>query len=502
MSNAQSRRPNLLLIVMDCVRASDFGTIPIPSRPMPETERLRAESVVFPRAVTTSSWTLPSHATLFTGLYPWEHGIHAKGSLALRPDTRTLSRALRELGYATISLSGNGFISPATGLGEGFDFTNWARWWEPYVRTAGLESSYPPLGSGSGAGTTSPTHENKLSRMIESALPSLLLRFPFLFDGFNRLATQLSGSNSSSYEVSPWIERRFEAWLKCQSMDTPVFGFINLIDAHDPYLTDPRIVRGLREWWRRSRVSQLRLDYYLGRWGSGESEFHILHQLYLEAIRRLDNRIGNLIRILKESGRWDNTLLILTSDHGNAFGEDGKMFHGLTVDDSVIRVPMWLRLPHGQFGGTEGLGWASLVDVYPTMLSAAGVSPMPISSGYPLQGLVRSKRPGPAIAVSDGIVERQHAKDWLPPQLFQALDRIQVAVYEDNCKGVLATTPEEFNVFALTPGRDRAEPVQDDQNKASNMLRVARGVVADMLIRPGRRRNTEIEQRLNSWGYF
>src|ERR1700693_5078851 len=110
------RRPDLLVVVMDCVRASDFpgGTSPVPG--MPTAEKLVRESIRFPRAISVAPWTIPSHASLFTGLYPWENGVHMLRELRLDPSVPTLAGMLAKAGYSTFSLSSNGFICPDIGL--------------------------------------------------------------------------------------------------------------------------------------------------------------------------------------------------------------------------------------------------------------------------------------------------------------------------------------------------------------------------------------------------
>src|SRR5215469_5335127 len=112
-------RPDLLLVVLDCVRAWDFPGGRSAIGPMPFVEGFRRESIHFPRAASVAHWTVPAHASMFTGLYPWEHGVHAKGKLKLDPSIPTVAGHLRDAGYRTLCLSANGLVSPGLGLTNG-----------------------------------------------------------------------------------------------------------------------------------------------------------------------------------------------------------------------------------------------------------------------------------------------------------------------------------------------------------------------------------------------
>src|SRR5580692_752059 len=118
-------RPNLLLVVLDCVRAWDFPGGSNAAGPMPFVDSLRRESVDHPRTSSVAHWTVPAHASMFTGLYPWEHGVHAKGRLKLDAQGEAVGSLLQGAGYHTLSISANGLIAPSLGLVDGIDRSAW-----------------------------------------------------------------------------------------------------------------------------------------------------------------------------------------------------------------------------------------------------------------------------------------------------------------------------------------------------------------------------------------
>ena len=365
----ESGRPNILVVVMDCVRASDFpgGSHPVP---MPFVEDLRRRSVTFPRAVSVAPWTLPSHASLFTGLYPWEHGCHGRGSLTLHPRFTRLAELLGSEGYRSVSLSGNPIISPFYRLVDGFDQAEWGEWWEQVHRTKSRPShTYAAASDGQVPEVPVLSRRDKAGRTLKTALtrvPSVLA----LGESILRRTVDPTGRWVGT--MNPWVEPQLETWLARQPPERPTFCFINLIDAHEPYLLDPAAAPSLREWWRSMRIAQDVLALLAGPTLPSPADLELLHLLYRNAIASLDRRLERIVDIFRAAGRWENTLLVLTSDHGQAFGEHGMVWHGVRTDEEMLRVPLILRLPHDELAGTTGVGWASPMDTLATVLRAAG----------------------------------------------------------------------------------------------------------------------------------
>ncbi|MCI4330741.1 MAG: sulfatase-like hydrolase/transferase [Thermoplasmata archaeon] len=500
--------PDLVIVVMDCVRADDFAAA-IDAGLMPFAASLRARSTVFPRAVAPCSWTVPSHASLFTGLYPWEHGAHAKSNLKLSPDVPRITEQLKRLGYTTLSLSANHLISPDLGLVSGIDRAAWAGWWEPYYR--GDRPTRPPhLLGAEGEGDS-----RRLAKVRGGALWGIMKRsshavhrYPFLLDAGGRFVQRLKlPGTPTDLSVSPWIEPTLARWLSEIPREQPFFAFVNLLEAHEPYYPGPELAPGLTSWIRWSGGRQDGVGWLSGRWNPTAQQFARLHGLCREMFRAIDRRLASLVQALQQAGRWENTVLVLTSDHGQAFGEHGSLFHMLQVHDPLLRIPLWLRLPHDEGEGRTAVGWASLIDVVPTLLSRVGTPDGMATSGVSLERLVDEPRPTAVYAMADGLVWTtiipDHERERLATDRRDDLDRVLVAGYEGDRKLVFDATRSTQKLFDL-----RVDPGEDHDLWAAESAGAA--ALSDELQRVGRRllesrtpqTPADVEERLRSWGYI
>jgi arylsulfatase A-like enzyme len=499
-----ARPPDLVVLVLDCVRATDFpgGRDPVPG--MRFFESIRKESVVFPKAVSVSPWTVPSHASLFTGLYPWEHGAHAKGSLRLKSTIPRLPALLHAEGYETLCLSGNPLLNPAFDLDGGFDAAARSEWWEPIVR------NHPGVGRAKSLDPVSATKVSRSQRLHDSPMLSLLhgtadlvYRYPFLVDGANRVMHRMGfTANGSHAAAAQWIEPTFRGWLARRPRSESLFAFVNFVDAHEPYFGDEEVLRGFREWWRYARTWQDRPGHLAGRWTPTAEELAMLRNLYRAQIRALDHRVENLVEALRAAGRWENTMLVVTSDHGQAFGEGGSLFHMHRVDEALVRVPLWVRYPNGEHGGTVAKGWASLIDVVPTLLKEAGDGHRLFPSAATLDGLLDAPRPGAVFAMADGLpleqersgVTREREKLW---------DRVFVAAYAGDRKLVLDATANAPRAFDLASDPDERVDIWPSRRvELAALLGEAQRIAGELTRATPEVLSPEIEDRLRSWGYL
>jgi arylsulfatase A-like enzyme len=488
----------VVLVVLDCVREDAVGS----GEGMPFLSSLARECTHFRGAVAPSPWTLPSHASLFTGLYPWEHGVHAKSSFVLGPAHPSIAATLRAQGFATASFSANALISPVFGLTRGADLALWGGWWEPYVRRPGpspLSSQGPERSRW--APVLRRAREGPAWGFVQRA-SSLPIRFPFLLDLLQGVRVGVKGQPADHPPpIAPWIEERFDGWLGSLARDRDAFAFVNLMEAHEPYLVLPQSERSWSAWWVKARQRQDRLGWVAGRWRAGAEELLPLRGLYEDAVRGTDGRIRAIARSLEEHGRWENTLLVLTSDHGQAFGEHGALFHMLRVDEPLLRVPLWAKFPDGAGAGTTVDGWVSLVDIAPTIYRVAGTRSPPSTTGeeLPARGASRP-RSRPVLAMSDGLGPE------IAPALSEArrseVDHLLVAAYDDRWKLVHDATSERSKAFDI-----RADPSETRELAISTVagLGTLQAQVLNVARRLREQRSApltrEVEGRLRSWGY-
>jgi arylsulfatase A-like enzyme len=468
---------------------------------MPFVDSLRKESIVYPRAASTSPWTLPSHASIFTGLSPWKHGCHGKGSLILPPASPRVSSTLRGLGYRTLSLSANPIISPEYGLVDGFDQATWGNWWE---RSFPFGRAPPHTAESIGAPMTPESRIRPLREKIIRTTYTMGKRVPASHVAMREILRRMRFPDDPDWRPNAWLEPALRMWLGRQPRSTPVFGFINLMDAHEPYLITPRSEGSWGRWWRDMTIPQDSLSLLAGQQVMSEESLRRLHDLYRLAIQRIDQRILRIVDAFREAGRWENTLLAITADHGQAFGERGMIWHGIRPEEAELRVPLWLRLPLSESGGPVGRGWASPQDLPATILRALNGGGSGFSDSVPLQDLIDRPRPNPLICVTDGTTWNAPLARRLPSDRLNRLDQIFGVAYSGNWKVVVNASSGTMEVYDID--RDPKETRDLQREVGADVLAPlssAARSAADELLRPSTRAasDAQVDARLRSWGY-
>jgi arylsulfatase A-like enzyme len=507
MGSRDARKPDVLIALFDCLRAQDFPGGPDPVPGMPFAEQLMAESFVFPRAVAPAPWTIPSHASVFTGLYPWENHVHAYRSLSLADSIPTLPERLAPLGYRSLSLSANPFVSPRFGLVRGFDEVAWGGWWEAFLRTP--RDRAPNFQHGSTVET--PLSQDRTMEWIrDGPLGDVLrsasqqsFRFPFALDAGSRILQRMQFPEvGRTISQTPWIEHELGRWLGERPADQPVFSFLNLTDTHEPYYPDPELTHGLREWWKLTRIRQDHANAVGGQWAPTDEESRRLRELYRQMVRHLDVRLKGIVRALQDSGRWENTLMFVTADHGQSLGEHGMMFHLLRVDEPLLRVPLWMRPPGGGGNGQRARGWASLIDLFPTILQAAGAPSPGLPSAVPLRSLLDQDRPEPVFAMADGIVW-DHIRSRFGKDREAVWDRPMIAAYQGSRKVVMTAAGEETQLFDIDADPREERDLWPTSDVAVLDLASRARKVGGLMLQDGTQTvDREVEERLRSWGYI
>ncbi|HEV8049304.1 MAG TPA: sulfatase-like hydrolase/transferase [Thermoplasmata archaeon] len=527
-------RPDVLVVVLDCVRAASFPGTGGSGAALPVFEALRRESTVFTQAATVAPWTLPSHASLFTGRYPWEHGVLGEGRLRYEMSLPTMAGALRGAGYETLGLSANGLLYPLFAAPGSYESFRCAEWWEKTFRWIRPESLDPETArrprSGRNAlavlargsrtkGATTPElaflrHEEPTASLpdaVHAARPeeaALGRRAETLswaaLDASNRLARVLrTPSDPRPLPVAPWIEPTLRAWLAQQPADRPVHCFVNLLDAHEKYLSDSALVRGVTAWWKFVRVPQNPRLWLEGEWSPTTEELALLRNLYEATLERLSRRVAELIAAFRDAGRWDNTLLILTSDHGQAFGENGDLFHERSPREPLLHVPLWVRWPKGTAPPSVRTDRVSLVDIASTVLRAAGIPEAFATSGTPLQTDGPEPRARPVLAMADGYPTIENYRRRLNGALLERLQHSYGVAYEGTMKAVVGVQEGDLRTFQLTNEPDRSAEQEFEDPVASEFVAGSAREVANELRRAAEGDvDSTVEDRLRSWGYL
>jgi arylsulfatase A-like enzyme len=328
--------PDVLLVVLDTTRA-DHAPAPAGAtgRGTPALSRLAAEGARFTHAFAPSCWTVPGHATLFTGLPPWAHGS-GWASPYLSPKHATLAQRFSRAGWRTAGLSANPWISPEFGYDRGF---------EHFAFGAGSERPGMPA-----ALALSPA----LARRMEAA----------------PLSEDKSGLTLVS-EALRYLGREDPR---------PAFVFLNLLEPHLPY--DPP--RGWMDDPAARAVDQRALaDLKPGRRRAGR-ELDALRRLYAAEVAYADQLLGLVVERLRAAGRLDRTVVLVTADHGENLGQHPPLDHQLGLWDTLVRVPLLVRYPPAVPRGRVSDDLVTLADVGDALLVLAGAEARGPSPGSAL----------------------------------------------------------------------------------------------------------------------
>ena len=327
-------RPNVLLIVMDTVQADHLAVYGYERDTTPNLRELASDSMVYTEAMSASDITLTSHASLFTGMYPSWHGAYcdpqnAAYGRALSSAYPTLAELLHRGGYQTTGVAANLYLRADFGLERGFDRFNIPR----PVPVLAAENGY----------MLRHRHRRGLSLVFDTAQ-------------FDRL-----------YAMGEDINAALFAELSEPSRPgAPVFTFVNYMDAHFPYL--PPAPYDVRYPGRRWGMTQDDLEVeqktlVTGDNGAADYRPHCVSQ-YDGGIAYEDQQIGDVVRWLKRRGAYDNTMIVVTSDHGEAFGERHRVGHANSPYQNLLHVALMVKYPRQAHRGKED-GPVSLDDVAP-----------------------------------------------------------------------------------------------------------------------------------------
>lgn len=332
-AGAGGGKPDVVMLIMDTVRANHTSVHGYERDTTPRLRELAAQATVYHRAVAAGNFSLTGHASLFSGSYPRRNGAHTGGSprRALQPRVRTIAEYLIEQGYSTTLCSANhAFLTRYYGMVQGF---------QTYKTPNLLANSY---------------HLRRIVRKLFQAT-----RF-----------WELQRKFSSAGTINQLV---YEELDELTAAGSPFFLVVNYMDAHDPFVapapfTD--IYLPGAPLMTNVRLHQLANLLGTHRGSPTSEELEIILAQYDAGIRYADEQIGELIAYLKRAGRFDNTLIIVTSDHGDTVMESDHYGHAHDVCELEVRIPLVLKYPH-QTEPRVVQTYVSQVDMLPTILDVA-----------------------------------------------------------------------------------------------------------------------------------
>lgn len=335
---------NIVLMVLDTARSDTVHALH-------QNEEFLSSHVgtQFSSAFAAAPWTLPSHASLFTGTTPSNHGAHA-GHKCLDERQTVLPEILQQEGYETVAVSNNTWISEEFGFGRGF---------ETFYKTWQYVQSETDLGQIAQT-------ENGLDMFKEAAKA--------VFDGnpITNITNAVYGqffrraNDDGAARTNEWIED----WFTERDDSRPFFLFVNYLEPHLEYHPSKAHAKEhLPEditYEEAMDVSQDAWGYIVGTVEMTDEDFEILRALYRAEISYLEEKIEAIVDLLKSEGEWNDTLFIVTSDHGENIGEHGLMDHQYALYDTLLHVPLYVH--GGPFEDSVRNNLVQLIDIAPTIL--------------------------------------------------------------------------------------------------------------------------------------
>jgi arylsulfatase A-like enzyme len=335
---------NVILIVLDTLRADRLSLYGHPGTSK-NLEAFAEDSLVFEQCVAPGPWTLPSHVSLFTGLYTSEHMCTEDlretwpdvTPIILADEYKTLAEIFHDNGYSTAAVvSNHGWLNSSYNVNQGFQLYD-----------------------------------------CNGSIGTVYMLYPFrpILHIFSYL-TNIYPKSIKSYRTADDINRIGLNVLE-KLRDRPFFLFLNYMDVHGPY-RPPKPYDGF--FLNSSFPQMYRLRQYgaylKGKHDKSEWDSYLLSQ-YDGEIMWLDSQLGELFARLKEMGLYDSSLIIVTSDHGEMFGEHGFYTHNCVMYEGVIKIPLIIKLPFSKRVEREKK-IINLTDVFSTILS---ICDLPVPDG-------------------------------------------------------------------------------------------------------------------------
>ncbi|MDQ3933898.1 MAG: sulfatase, partial [Actinomycetota bacterium] len=331
-------RPNVLCVVLDAARRDALEPYGAAAGSTPVIADLARRGTALPHAYAAGCWTLPSHASMFTGLLPRATGladVPGPGPHSARPvmemhRERLLPEVMRRAGYATAAVSANSWVAGASGFDIGFD------------RFRAIDT-----------GRHANLHRDDLR---------------------SRVAWTVEATRGKVDDGAREAQETLAGWLR--DPGDPFFWFVNLIDCHSPYLPPrPYNDLGLRDRLRAARENREYLTMGMiwraavGVLDVPDDALERMRHLYARSIRYLDDWLGTLLERMDAAGVLDDTLVLVLSDHGENLGEHGRLAHVMSLDDRLLAVPLVAAGP----GAPRDAGVTSLAALPRLIAEATGI---------------------------------------------------------------------------------------------------------------------------------
>jgi len=328
---SSGKKPHVFIYLIDTLRADHVSCYGYSRETTPFIDRFSNQGILFKNCFAVASWTKPAVGSILTGLYPHKHqGEDRKDKLSI--DVETLAEVLKAHGYTTIYITPNVNSSMEVNFHQGVDY---------YLFSKG---------------------GNRLERF---------------------------------YHSSEYVDAEFSELMENNPhlVEKPLFAFFHTVDPHDPYTPKEPFLKFKKvDKTRENLVTPDNIRIKKATTGLSPEDLDYLKSLYDCEILHNDYYFGKWLEILKEKNLYENSIIVLVADHGEQFDEHGALFHGQSIYNEEIHVPMVIKFPGEEFSGRQTSIMVSQVDIFPTILDYLGID-FPYSvDGVSLFNILLEKR--------------------------------------------------------------------------------------------------------------
>ena len=400
------RKPNVILVSLDTLRADHLSIYGYERRTSPYLESVMSSAVLFKAAYSQASWTLPSHISMLSGVYPQlfiNNHPNFDYKVPYSENIPRIASILSNEGYYCIGVVEGGYVSSFFGFAKGYDLYNELNW----------------------ANNNKKTLTERGERMMKRE------------------------------EVSVASE-----WLQNYGGDSPFFMFIHTFAVHAPYIPPPKYdglfdtIPGADKSASINHYYDVFIDGALRKRKLSDKEIDVLNLLYDRQIRWADDLIAGLFESLENAGILEETLVIITSDHGEEFMEHGSLEHAKTVYNELIHVPLIIRFPEKKWSSRAIEGEVAVMDIVPTILDYLNIGMQSDIQGKSLLPLIAGEEAGES---KNAVI----ASSWY-------LEGTKIAAVKNGLKYILSIGASDKIIEELYD-------IEDDPRESNNIVLKARG---------------------------
>jgi len=412
----ENPKPNIILIIVDAARADHFSCYGYNKETTPNIDHIAKEGVLYEQAISPAGWTLPSHTSLFTGNYVSKHGVHNENHI-FGTQLPTMPEVLKNNGYHTVGFCTNDWISDATGLTRGFvEYHNY--------------------------------HFSNLTNKVKKVVSVI----------------KNKGKDDRAFEINKDVKD----WINDYLFDHPFFMFIHYGELHLPYhIPRPynrKFLPSGMTYRSAIKVNQDPKAYYDELVQMNQRDFEISKGLYDSALAYVDDRVGQLYEFLEEKGILENTIFIITSDHGESLGDHQHFDHYYVLYDTLLKVPFIIRYPRVFSPGSREKNMVQTLDILPTLaevldLKDSGLEQM---QGIPLTAGSSSKPPR-TFTISERYQDLKGRKNSYPDR-----DLSHLVKFERDRK--IAIRTEKYKLIHSMNYKSELYDLENDPGEETNII--------------------------------